>query len=759
MTRRVAAAIILVAGIMALPNGAAAQGAKPAAKSAAVVTKWPDRPIHHEIPLTNMIKRAFAAGTRDSSGAPGKRYWQTWMDYTINARLDSATHVVSGRETVVFKNNSDTSIANIRLRLYQNVFEPHNVRARVVEEVTYGMHVTKLAVNGQPVDLNPPAGGRGGRGGFAGGRGGAPDPAAGPRVPTVSGLASTVATITLATPVPAKGSVTIDAEWDFAVPNANARGLRMGRWADSLYEVAQWYPQVAVYDDLRGWDTELYLGDTEFYNNFGRFDVRIDVPAGWIVGATGVLQNPQEVLTATARDRLSHVLESDSQRNIVSADERGPGKSTMPGTRLVWHFIADTSGDFAWGTSDRYVWDATRATIPGKGPIPVNLLYEPGHAASYATGGPIVRHALEFYSKLWMPYAFPLMTVVDGPEGGMEYPMFIMSSIGASDHEAGHEWWPMMVGTNETWYGFMDEGFNQYMNALSTADRVTLGIGTGRGGAGGGGRAGNAPGVVNAPPGAAVVTTGRAGAPVLTTSGGGGGGGGRGAACTSRTMNPPGGVGVLNCNGQSFGAQSGDESYAMLMWNANYGGPRYQDQAYGRAPKMLSMLGGIVGDSAVWHAMSGYAKAWLFKHPTPWDYAFFMSRALKQDLGWFWYYWLYTTESVEGSIQDVKSVGPATTVTVRQDGQMPSPVVLKVEFAPKGAAIRQMKNSVKLDSASALVTFPVDVWFNGSKTFKAALNFGGRKIEKITLDPYGRFPDKDVTDNVWPRQPKPPVTP
>jgi hypothetical protein len=195
------------------------------------------------------------------------------------------------------------------------------------------------------------------------------------------------------------------------------------------------------------------------------------------------------------------------------------------------------------------------------------------------------------------------------------------------------------------------------------------------------------------------------------------------------------------------------------MWNANYGGPRYLDQADGRAPKMLSMLGGFVGDSAVWRAMSGYAKAWLFKHPTPWDYAFFMSNALHKDLGWFWYYWLYTTESVEGSIQDVKSVGAATTVTVRQEGQMPSPVVLKVDFAAKGPAIRQMANSVKLDSASALVTFPVDVWFNGSKTFKAALNFGGRKIEKITLDPYGRFPDKDVTDNVWPRAVKPPVTP
>jgi len=216
-------------------------------------------------------------------------------------------------------------------------------------------------------------------------------------------------------------------------------------------------------------------------------------------------------------------------------------------------------------------------------------------------------------------------------------------------------------------------------------------------------------------------------------------------------MNPPGGVSTLNCNGQSFGQQSGDETYAPLMWDANYGGPRYQDQAYGRAPKMLSMLGGIVGDSAVWHAMSEYAKAWRFKHPSPWDYAFVMSKELHQDLGWFWYYWLFTTDAVDGSIANVATVGAKTTVTVRQDGQMPSPVVLAVTFADKGPAIRQMPNSKMIDSVTALVTWPVDVWFPGSKTFKADLNFGGRKIEKITLDPFGRFPDHDTADNVWPR--------
>jgi hypothetical protein len=172
---------------------------------------------------------------------------------------------------------------------------------------------------------------------------------------------------------------------------------------------------------------------------------------------------------------------------------------------------------------------------------------------------------------------------------------------------------------------------------------------------------------------------------------------------------------------------------------------------------MLSALGGVVGDTAVQRAMSDYAKAWRFKHPSPWDYAFFMDNALHQDLGWFWNYWLFTTESVDGGIQDVKTSGRRTAVTVRQNGQMPSPVILKVEFAPTGNAIKPMSNSRMVDANTAIVTYPVDVWFNGSRAFVANLDFGGGAITRISLDPAGRFPDRDLTDNVWPRAPQTPA--
>ena len=397
-----------------------------------------------------------------------------------------------------------------------------------------------------------------------------------------------------------------------------------------------------------------------------------------------MLQNPQEVLTPAARERLARVLESDDVQTIVGPDEIGPGKATAAGDRLVWHFVADTVNDFAWATAKKYVWQATRATIPGKGPVPIHMVFLPGRAQLYANAGPITRHALEFYSRLWFPYPFPQLTLQDGPSAGMEYPMVINSNQGAADHETGHQWWPMTVSNNETVYGWMDEGYNQYMNILSRAD----------------------------------------------------------------TRGEPADLDGL---GQSYGRISGSEAEPPMMWNANYAGPMYGFQTYSKTPLMLSMLGGIVGDSAVQRAHRQWAQAWTFKHPSPWDYMFFMSRALERNLGWFWYYWLFTTESVDGSIANVAPAGGKTTVIVRQDGQMPSPVVLQVRFVPAGPAVRPMSNAVMLDDRTALVTYPVDVWFSGSRAFTATLDFGGRTIERVTLDPYCRFPDRDPGDNVWPR--------
>ena len=675
MTRYVRSFLTLsaVVAVVSAPAPPISAQATPASTLAARTSTDVPRAIRRDIPLTNAIRRAFDAGTRDTTGRPGANYWQLRTDYVIQARLDPATQTITGTETITLHNASPQELASILLRLDHNIYRGLVPRGgSVPAENTDGMVITKLAVNGDPIDLAPAAAAIPSRGGGAGAS----------RRNSATGLDQTLARINLATPVAAKSTATLEIAWRTKLPGGSGgRGHRMTqRYDETLFQPTQWFPRIAKYDDLRGWDTNVYLGPSEFYNNFGRFDVRLDVPGGWIVSGTGVLQNPQEVLTSAARERLTKVLDSDEVITIVGADE----PKTAPGDRLVWHFVADQVNDFAWATAKNYVWRATRATIPGKGRVPIYMVHRPESASLYANAGPITRHALEFYSKLLAPYPFPQLTLQDGPSAGMEYPMVINSNQGAADHETAHQWWPMMVGNNETWYGWMDEGFNEYVNLLSDAD--TRGI-------------------------------------------------------------PPN----LNGLGQNYGEVSGDENEPPMMWNANYAGNMYGFQTYSKTPLMLSMLGGIVGDDAVQRGLSEFTKTWAFKHPSPWDFVFFMNQQLKQDLGWFWYYWLWTTESVDGSIANVTTQGGRTTVEVKQAGQMPSPIVLRVQLGAGTAPAKPMANVRMVNDSTAIVTWPVDVWFDGKRTFSAVLDFGGRQIKTVTLDPFCRFPDRDPGDNVWPK--------
>lgn len=635
------------------------------------------RAIRRNIPLTNTIQKAYKAGTRDTSGRPGANYWQLKTDFSINASLNPATQTITGSETISLHNNSPDKLDRLVLRLDHNIFRPRVPRGfSVPAETTEGMVVTRIKVNGVEVDLKavPPRQGR-------------PVQGQAPQKlekSFVMGLDQTVATVVLANPIDAKSVATIEIDWNTKLPGGDTgQGHRMTqRWESKLFQPTQWFPRLAKYDDLRGWETNVYLGPSEFYNNYGKFDVKIEVPAGWLVSGTGVLQNSSEALAPFVRERLASALKTDEEIMIVKEDERGVGKALLPRDKNVWHFVADEVNDFAWATSNEFVWRSTRANIPTKGYVPVHMFYLPERARFFEQAGKNARHALEFYSKLLIPYAFPQLTLQDGPSAGMEYPMVINSNQGAADHETFHQWIPMMVGTNETRYGWMDEGFNQYSNILSDADAD--------------------------------------GKPFS-----------------------------IDNLGQNYGRISGNEDEPMMMWNANQGGTFYGFQTYQKVMMMFSMLGGMVGDDVMNAAVRKYVDTWKFKHPSPWDFTFFMNKELGRDLNWFWYYWLFTTERVDGSIKNVAMKSDKATVTVHQAGEMPSPVVLKVEFADGSDKIKQMPNAKMLNDKTAIVKWDVDVWFNGDRDFQATLDFGKRKISKITLDPFGRFPDSDNKDNVW----------
>lgn len=631
------------------------------------------RSIRRNIPLTNSIQKAYRAGTRDTSGHPGANYWQLKTDYSINANLNPETQTITGSETITLHNNSPDKLDRIVLRLDHNIYRPRVPRGfSVPAETTDGMVVTRIKVNGNEIDLKA-----------------APPRQRGEEEPKIEksfvfGLDQTLAQVFLAEAISPHSTATIEIDWHTKLPGGEGgQGHRMTqRWESKLFQPTQWYPRLAKYDDLRGWDTNIYLGPSEFYNNFGKFDVNIEVPAGWIVSGTGVLQNANEALAPFVRQRLESVLKTDEEIMIVKEDERGVGKALLPRDKNVWHFVADEVNDFAWATSNEFVWRSTRANIPNKGYVPIHMFYLPERARFFERAGKNSRHALEFYSKLLIPYAFPQLTLQDGPSAGMEYPMVINSNQGAADHEIFHQWLPMTVGTNETRYGWMDEGFNQYSNILSRAD----------------------------------------------------------------VQGKPFSIDGL---GQRYGSISGDEDEPTMMWNANFGGQLYGFQTYQKTMMMFSMLGGIIGDDTMNAALKKYAETWKFKHPSPWDFTFFMNKELGKDLNWFWYYWLFTTEAVDGSIKEVVSQGEKTRVTVHQAGEMPSPVVLKVEFADGSEKIKSMPNAKVIDDKTAIVRWNEDVWFNGDRDFQAVLDFGKRTIKQITLDPFGRFPDSNIKDNIW----------
>ena len=259
------------------------------------------RPVRTDVPMTNSIRKAFKAGTRDFSGKPGPNYWQLEADYTINASLDPATQTITGSEKISMHNNSTDDLKSIVLRLDHNIFRPEAQRGgSTPAEATDGIILTSIKVAGQAVDLTPVTG------------------RSSTKI-TVSGLTKTVASINLVEPVKAGTTVELEIEWRTKLPGGTiGRGHRMTQRFDTkLFQPTQWYPRIGKYDDLRGWETSPYLGPSEFYNNFGKFDVSLTVPGGWIVSGTGILQNPNEVLTETARQRLATVLNSNDEVIIV----------------------------------------------------------------------------------------------------------------------------------------------------------------------------------------------------------------------------------------------------------------------------------------------------------------------------------------------------------------------------------------------------------------------------------------------------------
>jgi Peptidase family M1 domain len=399
-------------------------------------------------PLDLPTPNAFRLG----SGAPGPLYWTNRADYDIHATLDTTTRVLSGTERLTYTNNSPVTHPYIWVQVEQDAFKKGSLNSYV-----YGP--------------NTRFGARGFQGGdvideveqvIPGKK----------NVPLTTRVSTTVMRINLAEPLKPGKSATFIIAWHFPIPEHGAD--RMG-YDGSLYEFGQWYPSMVVYDDVKGWNIEPYLGQGEFYREYGDFNLSVTVPAGYIVAATGTLQNPREVLTPTEIARLARAAKSDTTIHIVTQSEleSGAARPRKTGTQ-TWHFAAKNVRDVAWTTSPDYLWDASS----WKGILAL-AYYRPSAVNPWSDAADQARMSIMEYSTRWFQYPYPQITVAEGPVSGMEYPMLAMEArsrdvyglYNVITHEIGHNWFPMIVGSNERMHFWQDEGFNTFINTFSEALR------------------------------------------------------------------------------------------------------------------------------------------------------------------------------------------------------------------------------------------------------------------------------------------------
>ena len=555
---------------------------------------------------------------RRPNGAPGRAYWQQRVDYSIRATLDTTAKQLTGQVTIRYTNHSPDTLTHLWMQMDQNLFKQGSVGGLLnsqesrfgaagfdggftISSITQGP-LTGIRVPGQRVR------------GVLGMR-----PA-----PVKTRVDDTMMDVVLNQPLPPGGATQIDISYAFTIPEHGAD--RMGR-DGALYEMAQWYPRMCVYDDVHGWNTLQYQGQGEFHLEFGDFDYEVTVPAGYIVAGTGTVQNPLEVFTAAQRARLAAAAKSDTITHIITANEltSGAARPKKEGM-LTWRFKAQNVRDVAWAASPEYIWDASA----WQG-IMAYAYYRPSAVATWKDAADMSRFSIQEYSGRWLRYPYPQISAVEGPVSGMEYPMVAMEAKDDSKeglysvvtHEIGHMWFPMIVGSDERRYAWMDEGFNTFINVFSE----------------------------------------------------------EGYFKRDDSRRRRGEAGFVLSNDQAPTAQPIMTYANRFKTGGNLGSLAYIKPSLGLYTLRAKVLGPEVFDAA----FSEYARRWAFKHPQPADFFRTMEDVSGRDLSWFWRGWFFTTAALDQKIESVTQKPNAegkidVEVVIRNAGQQVMPVELQLTF-------------------------------------------------------------------------------
>ena len=547
------------------------------------------------------IQPAYEKGTRSFDGSPGPEYWQNYSYYKIAVEVNPSKYLFNGSEEVTYYNNSPDTLKRIVLRLYPNVFKKGSARDYAInpEAVTDGVSIEKISLDGHSINLENQS---------------------------IFRVTNTIAVIYLSEPVVPKSSIDLEIEWSFSLsPKAT---LRMGIYDSTSVFVGYWYPQIAVYDDIDGWDDYNYGGQVEFYNDFSNFKVSITIPNNFSVWATGELQNPEEVLEQRILERYLYAKESADVTRIITSDDLISSSIYKANEeKNIWIYKASNMTDFAFAFSDHYLWDGVQSVVDSISykEVFIQAVY-PSDSPDFQEVAEVCKDLINYFSHEMPGVIFPFPSLVDFNNGrnggGMEFPMMINNgspdvwenTVSLTAHELVHQYLPFFVGTNEKKYAFMDEGWasmlpSKFMENISGVNSRLEGS----------------------------------------------------VAAYQKLAGTEEDIPPMNTS-------------LFLSYTS------YRNSAYNRPSIAYEFLSDMLGDEIFLNAIREFINRWKGKHPTPYDFFYTFDDVAGKDLSWFWKPWFFEYGYPDLAIEKVEVDNNKLRITIQRVGNIPTPVKLKVVY-------------------------------------------------------------------------------
>ncbi len=544
------------------------------------------------------IQSAYEEGTRSTSGMPGDNYWQNSSDYKINVELDPQENLLIGSEDITYYNNSPDTLKRIVIRLYQDILKKGGARDWPFpsEGVHDGVQLSKVIIGGEEVDMEE-------RKKFY--------------------RSGTNLLITFNKPLPPNSQLDLSIDWSVLI--SDKVKIRMGAYDSTTFFIAYWYPQIAVYDDIDGWDKYNYSGQQEFYNDFSNFDVEIKIPNTFAVWAAGLLQNPDELLNEKYLERYNLAHQSDEVVRIIKEEDLAAGNIFNNSNKFnTWKFKADYVTDFSFALSDHYLWDGVSVLVDSitNRKVFVDAAYKIESEDFYDVAN-ISKKTIQYFSfeMPGVPFPFPCLTAFNG-SGGMEFPMMIndgsassfAGTVGVTSHEIAHTYFPFYMGINERKYAFMDEGW-AVMLPFEFQKRMA-------------------------------------------------------------EENYP-----RRRNVSSYQRFAGNETeMPPMIPSILLKGSSYRTATYSRPGLAYDYLREVLGDELFTEALQEFIKRWNGKHPLPYDMYNTFNEVTGQDLNWYWHPWFFKRGHPDLAIDRIEQQEEKIKVFISKEGSIPIPIKLKIVF-------------------------------------------------------------------------------